>query len=74
MIKYHSHPSKSPHHLKKRIHLCFGSRETSQNQPLGLNKPNSRVSRSKEGDASVLIRKAMGAHGVQKLQLGDAIC
>ena len=29
---------------------------------------------SRERDAFVLIRKAMGAHAVQKLHLGEAIC
>lgn len=76
MIRYH--PSKSsPTKKKERKKSHFCALDTGG--PVGIchvvganSIPQSVW--NMEQDATEFIRKAMGAHGVQKPQLGDAIC
>lgn len=67
-------PLKIPAHLKRMNPICA----VEAGEPLNIShlagaNPIPQSVWHKQRDASVFIGKGMGAHGVEKLQLGDAI-
>lgn len=72
MFKFH--PLKSCFLKRIRSHCALETENKSEISCLATANPIPEPVWSKEKDAFVLIRKSMGEHGVQKLQLGDAIC